>query len=166
MWSWSLSSSARTVRSARRWPLTRRWPARTSVLSGIEDAASLAGVLGLAAFAVTMRLHAGILAAAAGTPAVILDYDPKVRAFAEQTGQAAFTVSVDDLESAAGEQALEAAATVTARDLGARRAALAARWPHCDEGAGRTARLAVQLASCGGVPGMPARGGSGAGRTW
>lgn len=140
--------------------------ARASVLSGIEDAASLAGVLGLAAFAVTMRLHAGILAAAAGTPAVILDYDPKVRAFAEQTGQAAFTVSVDDLESAVGEQALEAAATATVHDLDARRAALGRAVAPLREGAGRTARLAVQLASCGGVPGMYARGGSGSGHTW
>ena len=140
--------------------------ARASVLSGIEDAASLAGVLGQAAFAVTMRLHAGILAAAAGTPAVVLDYDPKVRAFAEQTGQAAFAVSVDDLESAVGERALEAAARATARDLGARRAALGRVVAPLREGAGRTARLAFQLASHGGVPGMPARRGGGSGRGW
>ena len=101
------------------------------------------------------RRHSG---GGRGTPAVILDYDPKVRAFAEQTGQAAFAVSVDDLESAVGERALEVAATVTARDLDARRAALGRAVAPLREGAGRTARLAVQLASRGGVPGMSARG--------
>ena len=77
--------------------------------------------LGGALFAVTMRLHAGILAAAAGTPAAVIDYDPKVRAFAAQTGQAAFAVTADDLETPAGGERLLAAALATARDLDARR---------------------------------------------
>ena len=74
-------------RCASRWRAARlAGRARASCPSA--SPAPLAGVLG-GAFAVAMRLHGGILAAAAGTPAVILDYDPKARAFAEQTGQAA-----------------------------------------------------------------------------
>ena len=87
-----------TCRCARRWPRTRPGrPCRRGV--GGRGARALAAHLGGAVFAVTMRLHAGILAAAAGTPAVVIDYDPKVRAFAAQTGQADFAVTVDDLET-------------------------------------------------------------------
>ena len=66
---------------------------RARVLSpSVDSPALLAGVLGGAELVVAMRLHAGILAAAAGTPAVVLDYDPKTRAFAAQTGQSAWAV--------------------------------------------------------------------------
>jgi polysaccharide pyruvyl transferase CsaB len=128
---------------------------RTRVLTGIQDPAVLAGILGEAAFAVTMRLHACILAAAAGTPAVVVDYDPKVRAFAEQTGQAGFAVTADALESVQGEAALAEAARITVRTLVARRAALERRVAPLRAEAGRTAGLAVGVAACGGVPGMP-----------
>jgi polysaccharide pyruvyl transferase CsaB len=127
---------------------------KAHVVHGIEDAATLEGILGAAALAVTMRLHACILAAAAGTPVVALDYDPKVRAFAAQTGQEAFTVSVDELEADGGEAALEKAVVATTRNLGARRAALRRAVVPLREGAGRTAGLAVQLAAAHGVPGM------------
>lgn len=62
-------------------------------LGGLPTAAALttplgpadcAGVLGLCDLVVATRLHGLVLAAAAGTPAIALDYDPKVRAMAER----------------------------------------------------------------------------------
>lgn len=126
-----------------------RLTGRASVLRGVEEPAALAGILGGAALCVTMRLHAGILAASAGAPAAVIDYDPKVRAFARQTGQEPWTVRVDDLESPSGEAALIAAALDTARRRGQRRAAVARHVAPLRREAGRTARLAVLLAAVG-----------------
>ena len=130
---------------------------RAWVVSGVDDPAVVAGILGGAEFAVTMRLHSGILAAAAGTPAAAIDYDPKVRAFLRQTGQEAWSVTADDLESMRGQTALEEAMLATARDLSCRRADLARRVRPLQAEAGRTAALAVQLAAWGGLPGGPGR---------
>ena len=103
-----------------------------------------------------MRLHSGILAAVVGTPAVVIDYDPKTRAFATQTGQTPWVVGVDDLEGPAagapppaprGSAALLEAIIATAGDRPARRAALARAVAPLRAEAGRTAGLAVQLAS-------------------
>ncbi len=69
---------------------------RAWVVSGANDPALIAGILGGAEFAVTMRLHSGILAAAAGMPAAAIDYDPKVRAFLRQTGQESWAVTADE----------------------------------------------------------------------
>lgn len=129
---------------------------RAWVVSGVDDPAVLAGILRGAEFAVTMRLHSGILAAAAGTPAAAIDYDPKVRAFLRQTGQEPWAVTADELESPEGEAALEAALLATARDLPGRRADLARRVRPLQAEAGRTAALAMQVAACGGLPeGLP-----------
>jgi polysaccharide pyruvyl transferase WcaK-like protein len=114
----------------------------------VTSPALLAAILGGAELVVSMRLHGGILAATAGTPAVIIDYDPKTRAFAAQTGQTRWTVTVDDLESAtAGVANLVEAIMETAATLPARRAALARAVAPLRSEAGRTARMAVQLAS-------------------
>jgi hypothetical protein len=119
----------------------------------------LAAILGGADAVVAMRLHAGILAATAGTPAVVIDYDPKTRAFAEQTGQTRWAVPVDELERAdtdaglvAGPGALRLAEAIvdTLDHLPARRAALARAVAPLRAEAGRTAGLAVQLARTGG----------------
>lgn len=155
---------------------------RARVLPPVASPALLAAVLGEAELVVAMRLHSGILAAIAGVPAVVVDYDPKTRAFAAQTGQRAWTVHVDRLEvpvdlpgrapgpagpaaeSAWGEvgpravrgsgaAALVEAITATAADLPARRAALARRVAPLRAEAGRTARLAVQLAAAGSLVG-------------
>ncbi len=103
---------------------------------------------------VAMRLHSGILAATAGTPAVVIDYDPKTRAFAAQTGQTAWTVDVDHLgmpaaRSGTGAAAVFEAITATIGRLPARRAALARTVAPLRGDAGRTAGLAVQLAATG-----------------
>ncbi|GAB4246099.1 MAG: polysaccharide pyruvyl transferase CsaB [Thermoleophilia bacterium] len=101
-----------------------RWEGRAQVLEGVDDPRLLLGVLGRASLAVTMRLHAGILAAAAGTPAVSIAYDPKVTAFARQTGQEAELVDVDDLEAPGGARRLQAACRDTLTVLDTRRSRL------------------------------------------
>jgi polysaccharide pyruvyl transferase CsaB len=129
--------------------------------------ALLAAVLGAAELVVAMRLHSGILAAVAGTPAVVVDYDPKTLAFAAQTGQSRWAVNIDDLEArpaapspaasrrnvpssaAPGAERLAQAILDTAAAAGERRAALARAVEPLRTEAGRTAQLAVQLASRG-----------------
>ena len=126
---------------------------RAHSLPPVTSPARLAAVLGGAELVVAMRLHSGILAATAGTPAVIIDYDPKTRAFAAQTGQSRWSVSVDDLEGAGahGIATLVEAIMETAANLPARRAALARAVAPLRAEAGRTARLAVQLAAAEGI---------------
>lgn len=135
---------------------------RAHLLPLLASPALLAGVLGAAEAVVAMRLHSGILAAVAGTPAVVLDYDPKTRAFAAQTRQLAWAVSVDELErqgesleamsgptagSSRGAYSLLVEAVLdTLRHLPARRAALARAVAPLRSDAGRTAALAAQLA--------------------
>jgi hypothetical protein len=145
---------------------------RAHALTPVTSPAVLAAVLGGAELVVAMRLHSGILAATAGTPAVVIDYDPKTRAFAAQTGQSRWAVSVDDLEAMTpgtgasppgtaapaddqgagpGVAALVEAIMDTMAGLPARRAALARAVAPLRADAGRTAGLAVQLAATGGV---------------
>lgn len=133
---------------------------RARVLSPVTSPAVLAALLGSADLAVTMRLHSGILAATAGTPAVVVDYDPKTSAFAAQTGQAGWAVSVDDLEGRRGGERLFEAVMQTATALPERRAWLARAVGPLRADAGRTARLAVQLACTGSVRHPDALGGT------
>ena len=131
---------------------------RAHVLSPVESPALLAAILGSAQLVVAMRLHSGILSATAGTPAVVIDYDPKTKAFAAQTGQTRWAVDVDDLEATAAASVVSADAASgvtrlvgaimdTAADLKRRRSALAAAVAPLRAEAGRTAGLAVHLAS-------------------
>jgi polysaccharide pyruvyl transferase CsaB len=139
---------------------------RARVLPPVTSPALLAAVLGGAEMVVAMRLHSGILAATAGAPAVVIDYDPKTRAFAAQTNQRRWAVAVDDLETvgpvategvAPGAGAISGATLLyeaimdTAAHLPARCAALARAVAPLRAEAGRTAGLAVQLASRGSV---------------
>jgi polysaccharide pyruvyl transferase CsaB len=130
---------------------------RAHSLPPVTSPTVLAAVLGRAELTVAMRLHSGILAAIAGTPAVTIDYDPKTRAFAEQTRQSPWVVSVDALENGKlGVDALVSAIADTASDLEARRAAVARAVAPLRLEAGRTARLAVQLAAARrSAPGRP-----------
>ena len=129
---------------------------RAHVLPPQPNPTVLAAVLGQAEFALTMRLHSGILAAVAGTPAVILDYDPKTRAFAQQTRQTAWAISVDDLEDKAcrskAKAALLEAIRQTAYNLTERRRQLERVVAPLRAEAGRTSALAVQLAAGGFAP--------------
>lgn len=69
--------------------------AASTVIAGVARAEvveapsidALLSVIGSAHAVIGMRLHALVLAAAAGVPAVAISYDPKVDAFAEQAGQ-------------------------------------------------------------------------------
>jgi len=124
---------------------------RAHSVSPIESPSLLAALLGGAELVVAMRLHSGILAAAAGSPAVIIDYDPKTRAFANQTGQGEWTVTVDDLES--GSDSIAEAIDASLADLPARRKALGRTVSPLRDEAGRTAALAAQLARTAAVDG-------------
>ena len=79
-------------------------PGATVLRPGVSLDEQLAAI-GSASLVVGMRLHALVLAAAAGVPALAISYDPKVDAFAAQVGQ-----------PVVGEvgRALDAAAVVTA----------------------------------------------------
>lgn len=123
---------------------------RVHSLPPVASPAVLAAVLGGAELVVAMRLHSGILAATAGVPAVTIDYDPKTRAFAAQTRQLPWAVSVDALEGQdLGAAPLVRAIMDTASNLEGRRAALARAVAPLRVEAGRTAALAVQLAARG-----------------
>ena len=119
---------------------------RAHVLPPLPSLSLLAAVLGGADLVVAMRLHSGILAATVGTPVVTIDYDPKTRAFATQTGQSRWAVSVDLLGRPGGAVLLQEAIMDTMNQLSARRAALSQAVAPLQAEAGHTARLAVQLA--------------------
>ncbi|MFH1834415.1 MAG: polysaccharide pyruvyl transferase family protein [bacterium] len=123
---------------------------RAHLLPPVASPAVLATVLGGAELVVAMRLHGGILAAAAGVPVVTVDYDPKTRAFAAQTGQLPWAVSVEALEDRGpGVSALVRAIVDTVSNVEVRRAALARAVAPLRAEAGRTAGSAVQLATQG-----------------
>ena len=90
---------------------------------------------------VGMRLHALILAAAAGVPSVGLSYDPKVAAFMAQSGQGA---SVYDL-SQWGDVSLPALLSRRWAGRAEHAQALRGRLPALRARAGRTAQVAVAL---------------------
>lgn len=127
-----------------------------AVVAGVRGAEVVAHDLGLdarldligsAALVVGMRLHALILAMAAGTPAVAISYDPKVEAFARR---AAIPVagSIDappDVAAIATAMRSELAALAAGRD------ALVERMR--DEVRASTARALAALRDAGGVGG-------------
>ena len=90
---------------------------------------------------VGMRLHALILAAAAGVPSVALSYDPKVAAFMRSCGQedAVWTVGQDDAD------ALVSLLARAWSERGERAAALSAALPSLRAGARRNIETALAL---------------------
>jgi len=119
---------------------------RAACLHHVDQPQLLLGLLGRARAAVTMRLHAGILSAAAGTPCVPIAYDPKVHSFAAQTGQEGFLVTSDELEVEDGTRRLRESLECTLAQERARRLGLERRVAPLKRTAGATAHLAVQLA--------------------
>lgn len=111
------------------------------IVSPLPGLGALVQAIGGCEMMVGMRLHALILAAAAGVPSVALSYDPKVAAFMAQSGQAE---AVCDL-SAAGHGDLPA---LLARHWAGRAGnadALRDRLPPLRALAGRTAQVAASL---------------------
>lgn len=76
-----------------------RKPERASVFPGGGDPSALGAVLGCCDLVLGMRLHAMILAATAGVPAVALSYDPKVGLAMRQLGAEQFVVPLADVEA-------------------------------------------------------------------
>ncbi len=103
--------------------------------------AALTQAMGEREMMVGMRLHALILAAAAGVPSVALSYDPKVTAFMAQSGQ---EDAVCDL-SQDTEAALPALLSRCWIARAERAEALRSRLPALRAMAGRTAEAAVSL---------------------
>jgi polysaccharide pyruvyl transferase CsaB len=91
-------------------PIARQFDEKWLSLSGSENPASygitnmglppLLSIIAGCDMMVGMRLHALILAAAAGVPSVALSYDPKVAAFMQASGQsdAVYNLNAPDLD--------------------------------------------------------------------
>ncbi len=71
-------------------------------LAGYRDMDRALDLLASADLVVAERLHAAVLAAAASTPFVALEYRPKVRDFARSVGLEEFTLRTDRLDSLGG----------------------------------------------------------------
>jgi polysaccharide pyruvyl transferase CsaB len=91
-------------------------------------------------FVVGMRLHALIIAAGAGVPAVALAYDPKIGAFMRSTGQDDAVCALDISDAAFEELLGRMVAGVDAR-----RENLGTRLPALRDSALRNAQIALEL---------------------
>jgi polysaccharide pyruvyl transferase WcaK-like protein len=67
-------------------------------VAGYEDIDATMGLLASAEVVIGERLHAAIMAAAAGTPFVGLEYRPKMRDFARSVGQEDAVIRTDEME--------------------------------------------------------------------
>ena len=65
----------------------------------VPDLDQAVNILASARLVVGMRLHSIVLATALGTPWVSIDYDPKVRGFAEYAGEGRFSLEVGEVTS-------------------------------------------------------------------
>ncbi len=124
----------------------RRGASSVAAAPLLEEPAVAVALLGGAEAVLAMRLHSGILAASGGSPVISVVYDPKVAAFAEQTAQTPWAVSVDELEGPEGEERLTEAIDDTLENAESRRVRLSTRVARLKEESGQTARLAVALA--------------------
>ena len=107
-----------------------RNPERASVLPSGGDPSALGAILGRCDLVLGMRLHAIILGATVGVPAVALSYDPKVELAMRQLGAERFVVPLADVEARAVAARMEQALAEGAsgrRDLGERVGRLAER---------------------------------------
>lgn len=74
-------------------------PPGAAAFASVLQPADCTALLGACDAVVATRLHGLVLAAVAGTPAVALDYDPKVRAFAEELGGAVSVIPLTGLDA-------------------------------------------------------------------
>ena len=80
---------------ARKWVDRGGSPTSTAAVGDSNRLPAIIDALASAELVVAMRLHALILAAGAGIPAVALSYDPKVRSFMQFSGQEDAVVDVE-----------------------------------------------------------------------
>jgi glycosyltransferase involved in cell wall biosynthesis len=92
-------------------------------VAAYEDRSAALALLAEAGVVVAERLHAAVAAAACGTPAVAIEYRPKIRDFARSIDQEAFVIRSDQVDAAAVRQLV---AEVAGTDLGGRLAATVA----------------------------------------
>ncbi len=76
------------------------YPQQTTVLEEWLPSALLKGLLGEAELVVAMRTHAGMLAAAAGTPVVSLSYQGKGEALMQELGLGEYALPVEQVTKA------------------------------------------------------------------
>lgn len=92
-------------------------------VAAYEDRPAALALLAEAGIVVAERLHAAVAAAACGTPAISIEYRPKIRDFAQSVDQEPFVIRSDQVDAAAiGRLAAE----LDAADTGARLAATVA----------------------------------------
>jgi polysaccharide pyruvyl transferase CsaB len=76
-------------------------PSRTAILRGTYPPEDKVSVMATAEVVIGMRLHAVVMAAAAGVPIVAIAYDPKVTNTMKALGAADMALSLDDLSNLA-----------------------------------------------------------------
>jgi len=116
-------------------------PSAATLCSTTDGLNPLLSIIAGCDMMVGMRLHALILAAAAGVPSVALSYDPKVAAFMQASGQsdAVYDLNTPDFN------ALQALLTRVWTERAARAAALQAALPSLRAKAGRNIDVALSL---------------------
>ena len=94
----SVSDTPAAAQFAREWP---RQPHPAEMCFTTDGLGPLLSIIAECDMMVGMRLHALILAAAAGVPSVALSYDPKVAAFMQGSGQgdAVYDLNTPDLDA-------------------------------------------------------------------
>ena len=128
---------------AEKWLLSEGAPNDAALCSTTDGLPPLLSIIAGCDMMVGMRLHALILAAAAGVPSVALSYDPKVAAFMQASGQGD---AVYDLNAPSLDTLTELLARVWA-ERSARTAALQAALPGLRAQAARSIVIARGLLS-------------------
>ncbi len=130
---------------AREWARTHEPQNAAQLCSTTDGLGPLLSIVAGCDMMVGMRLHALILAAAAGVPSVALSYDPKVAAFMQASGQADAVYDLKDDLSASNTRDLADLVGRIWRERAERTAALEAALPGLRLKARRNVEVALQL---------------------